>query len=293
VSILIKYCKRLVLPFVSCVFLLLVYSCNNNPQANRTTISDSLKSNIDSAEAKQRGPFDFDTYKEQGHLDLKNHSIRILSGHYRSDSSEYDGELFPQRNLLIVCNKATGRCDTTLMETSDYLDGVAIEELSDSLRFKPLLLQLNWNGDSDIPMSEFVGYWRDTLRSLFTLDNIVSIVRKDEWTLSGFSQERDEIVYWSEPDYPFTVSLKDFSVKGDPPPVQYIGWPTRTLEPVKGFKMITAKDSVAYTIKKGVKLSIDTFYRAAGRVILILPDSSKFHTRFEEVQFKLQGNDAG
>jgi hypothetical protein len=293
VVILIKYCKRLVLPFVFCVSLLLVYSCNNNPQANRTTISDSVKSNIDSAEAEKRGPFEFDTYKEEGHLDLKNYFIRIISGHYRSDSSDYNGALFPQRNLLIVRNKATGMSDTTLMETSDYLDGVTFEELSDSLRFKPLLLQLNWYGDSDIPMSEFVGYWHDTLRSLFTLDNIVSIVRKDEWTLSGFTQQRDEIIYQAEPDYPFTVSLKDFKVEGDDPPVQYIGWHTKTLEPVKGYKMISEKDSIRYTIKAGKKVMVDTFYRAAGRVILVLPDSSKFHTRFEEVQFKLQGNAAG
>jgi hypothetical protein len=283
-----------------CIFLFAVHSCTNHPHANRASFSDSAKSNgVDSAEGEQRGPYDFDSYKEEGHLDLTNHFVKIVSGHFDSDSSFYSGELFPQRNLLIVRNKKTGMPDTTLMETSDYLNylndswGFTIEELSDSLRFESPLLQINWKGDSDIPMSEFVGYWHDTLRSLFTLDNIVSIRRTDEWTLSGFTQQRDEIVAWGEPDYPFTVSLKDFSVKSNPPPVQYIGWETQTREPVRGYKMTGAKDSIRYTIKKGVRVSVDTFYRAAGRVILILPDSSKFHTRLEEVQLKLQGNDAG
>ena len=284
------------------IFLIILFSCNNNSHADRTAFKDSIKSNAadsvtgnaaGTAKNRQRGPFDFDTYQEQAHLDLKNYYIKITSGHFGSDNADYNGEMFPQRNLLIVRNKRTNMSDTTLMETSDYLDGAEIVEQPDSLRFKSPLLEVNWSGDSDIPMSEFVGYWHDTLRSLFTLDNLVSIVRKDEWTLTGFTCQRDEIIYQAECDYPFTVSLKEFEVGGDDPPVQYIGWHTKTLEPVRGYKMISAKDSIRYTIKEGVEVQIDTFYRAAGRVILILPDSTKFHTKFGEVKSKLQQNTAG
>lgn len=275
------------------IFPVLIYSCNNNPPENRTAFSDSIKSNIkDSLEDERRGPFDFDSYEEKRHLDLKNYFIRILSGHYISDSF-YNGALFSQRNLLIVRTKATNLSDTVLMESSDYLDDAVFQELSDSLHIKPLLLQVNWYGDSDIPMSEFLGYWHDSLRTLFTLDNIVSITRKDQWTISGFMRGRDEIIYQPEDDYPYTISLKDFTVESEPPPAQYIGWRTKTLEPVRGYKMITAKDSIRYTIKTGIEVRVDTFYRAAGRVVLILPDSSKFHTNFEEVKLKLESNSAG
>jgi len=277
-----------------CIFTVLLYSCNNNSPANRTSFSDSVKNKVtDSTEDEKRGPFDFDSYKEEGHIDLKNYLVRIISGHFDADSASYSGEGFPQRNLLIVRDKKMGRSDTTLMETTDYLDNSSFVEMSDSLHFKRPLIQVNWYGDSDIPMSEFLGYSHDTLKTLFTLDNIVSIMRKDEWTLTGFMSGRDEIIYQPEDDYPFTVSLEDFTVESEPPPVQYIGWRTKTLEPVKGFKMITIKDSIRYTVKKGIELRVDTFYRSAGRVILILPDSSKFHTTFEEVKLKLESNSAG
>jgi len=236
----------------------------------------------------------FDKYEEKGRLDSKEYFITIQAGTYSSDSLTYSNSLYPQRNLLIVRNKATNNSDTIKLETSDYLDDVTIKDLSDSLHFKSLFLQIEWSGDSDVPWSEFASYWNDTLRSLFTMASVESLRRKDEWTLSGFIVDRDELVANFQHDYPVTISLKDFAVSDEQKPlVQYIGYSTITLEPVKGYKMINQKDSIVYTIKKGTSVFVDSIYRAAGRVRLILSDSIIFHTKLDDAKGKLQENTAG
>jgi hypothetical protein len=195
---------------------------------------------------------------------------------------------------LIVRNKTNNNSDTVKLETSDYLDDVTIKDLSDSLHFKSLFLQMEWTGDSDAPWSEFAGYWNDTLRSFFRMAFVESLRRTDKWTLSGFTGGTDELVGHFQHDYPVTISLKDFSVSDEQEPaVQYIGYSTITLAPIRGYKMINQKDSIAFLIKKGKKVFVDTIYRAAGRVRLILSDSIVIHTNFDDAKGKLQENTAG
>ena len=281
--------------------LLFSISCKgkkDNSQANASAlpVDDSTKnaSNDNAATEMEEMLFNFDKYEEKGRLDLKNYFISIQAGYYSSDSLTYSNSLYPQRNLLIVRNKANNKSDTIKMETSDYLDDVTIKDLSDSLHFKSLFLQTEWTGDSDAPLSEFAGYWNDTLRSFFTLAFVESLRRTDKWTLSGFTGGRDELVGNFQHDYPVTISLKNFSVSDEQEPmVQYIGYPTITLEPIKGYKMINQKDSISYTIKKGSKVLVDTLYRTAGRVRLIISDSIIFYTKFDEAKGKLQENTAG
>jgi len=268
--------------------LLFVISCKGK--------KDSIKNDSGDRAGAEREEmlFNFDTYEEKGRLDLKDYFISIQAGYYSSDSLTYSNSSYPQRNLLIVRNKANDRSDTIKMETSDDLEGVTIKDLSDSLHFSSLFLQTEWTGDSDAPCSEFAGYWNDTLRSFFTLAFVESLRRTDEWTLSGFTGGRDELVGDFQHDYPVTISLKNFDVSDEQIPVaQYIGYRTITLEPIKGYKMINQKDSISYTIKKGSKVIVDTLYRTAGRVRLIISDSIIFNTKFDEAKGKLQENTAG
>ena len=57
--------------------------------------------------------------------------------------------------------------------------------------------------------------------------------------------------------------------------------------------MISQKDSIPYTIKKGKELFVDTLYRAAGTIRLIISDSIIIHTKIDEAKGKLQENTAG
>jgi len=278
-SYLKRICYCLVLSFISC-----------------KGKKDSSKSNSPALPIKDSTQilFNFDKYVEKGSLDLKDHFISIQAGYYYSDSLEYANSLFPQRNLLIVRNKAINISDTIKLEASDYLDDVTIKDLSDSLHFKSVFLQIELTGDSDVPWSEFAGYWNDTLKSFFTMPFVQTLRRKDEWTLSGFIADRDELVGNFQYDYPFTISLKDFVISDEQKPtVQYIGYSTITLEPIKGYKMISQKDSIPYTIKKGKELVVDTLYRAAGTVRLIISDSIIIHAKIDEAKEKLQENTAG
>jgi hypothetical protein len=286
--------------FFYCLLLFFI-SCKgkkDNSQADATAllVKDSTKSALNDSAGTEMEEilFNFDKYEEKGRLDLKNYFISIQAGYYSSDSTTYSNSLYPQRNLLIVRNKANNKTDTIKMESSDYLDDVTIKDLSDSLHFKSLFLQIEWTGDSDAPWSEFAGYWNDTLRSFFTLAFVESLRRTDKWTLSGFTGGRDELVGDFQDDYPVSISLKDFGVSDEQQPaVQYIGYSTITLEPIKGYKMISQKDSISYIIKKGKKVFIDTLYRAAGRVRLIISDSIIFHTKFDDAKGRLRENTAG
>jgi len=281
--------------------LLLFISCKEKKDSSQDPVSAlSIKDGIKSSSNEGAGTeientlFNFDKYEEKGRLDLKNYFISIQAGYYTSDSLAYSNSLYTNRNLLIVRNKATYSSDTIKMKTSDDLEDVTIKDLSDSLHFKSLFVQLEWTGDSDVPWSEFAGYWNDTLRSFFSMAFVESLRRTDKWTLSGFTGGRDELVGNFQHDYPVTISLKDFSVYDEQVlTVQYIGYPTITLEPIKGYKMISQKDSIPYIIKKGKKVFVDTLYRAAGRVRLIISDSIIFHTKFDDAKAKLQENTAG
>ena len=153
---------------------------------------------------------------------------------------------------------------------------------------------MDWTGDSDAPMSDFVGYWNDTLRNFFSLARVVSLQRADKWTIKGFVGDRDELVYATEWDYPVTISLKDFEIVNDPlPAIQHIGCSTVALEPIKGYRMINENDSVPYTIKKGKKVKVETLNREEGSVSLTVSDSISVRTKFSDTQGKLKVNDAG
>ena len=280
------------------IFPVFFYSCNNSSHSSGA--EEKKLSNQDSVSADTRGlvkatsEINFDRYEEKKRLELKNYIVSIQVGYYAGDTARDGHSVYDENYVLIARNKLTGKADTMLLkEANPDFSEEFLTDHSDSLHLK-LCLEISWRGDSDMPMSEFVGYWHDSLRSFFTTSSLSSVMRKDEWTLSGFVSQSDAIIHWQSIDCPFSFSFKDFNLEyGEPPPVEYIDWSTKTLEPVKGYKMINERDSIRFTIKKGIKVRVDTFYRAAGKVILTLPDSTKFHTKFEEVEGKLESNNAG
>jgi hypothetical protein len=275
-----------------------IYSCNNASHPSGTEETKLSNKDSVSADAKSiveaTSEINFDRYEEKKRLELKNYVVSIQVGYNAGDTARDGHSVYGENYVLIARSKLTGKADTMLLkEANPDFSEEFLTDHSDSLHFK-LCLEINWRGDSDMPMSEFVGYWHDSLCSFFTTASLSSLTRKDEWTLTGFISQSDAIVHWQAIDYPFSFSFKDFDIEyGEPPAVEYIDWSTKTLEPVQGFKMISERDSIRYTIKKGINVRVDTFYRAAGKIILTLPDSTKFHTKFEEVEGKLESNNAG
>jgi hypothetical protein len=261
-------------------FLLFVISCKEKTSQTTTVSADSALIPVLSNNDGNTRPPD-----ERTRLELPNYTI-ILKAKYESPHQMAEGYLF-------VYDKKKNKTDSLKMENVDDLYGLRMKDLTDSLKFPKLGVLLSWNGDSDILMQEFVGYDKDTLKSFFQLNNIISLKRKDQWTITGFVRDRDEIVAWSQDDYPVTISLKTGEANQTHPPVQYIGAESRALENVHVHLMKTPKDSSAYTIKAGTKFRVDTIYRSKNYVRLVTEDSLIIHAVPDSLQFKILTNTAG
>jgi hypothetical protein len=233
-------------------------------------------------------------YIERARLELKNYSIAIKSKFILPDELKEDSSFYFEQNFLFVYNKTSKRTDSVHLDMDYYSPyRLAIEDLSDSLRFKNLLLQLSWIGDSDMDMYEFIECGNHSLKNLFSVTDLVTLKRKDEWTLSGFVSGRDELVYSGESDYPVTISLKNNEVKITDPAIQYIGYTSKALKDIRVYRDQAQNKTSAYTIKKGTGIIIDTLYRSRNLVRLIVSDSIILYARPDKIKDKIQQNTAG
>lgn len=233
-------------------------------------------------------------YIERGRLDLKDYFIIVKSQFTIPDSLKYDSSFYFDDHILMITDKKNNTADSLALEGDFYYrDDIKIEDYSDSLHFKTLLLYITWTGSSDIEQAIFTEYNNQSLKVLFSVESLVTLARKDEWTLTGFVSGRDELVYSGQQDYPVTISLKDYEVKITEPNIQYIGYPTFALAGFKAYRDRNLKQSSAYTIKKGKKLTVDTLYRAANLVRLIVADTIILYARPDKIKEHIQGNTAG
>jgi hypothetical protein len=258
--------------FMSCL-LIILFSCNTGKDQATATPSDTAVNSPDNYVPTEI------VDKEKGRQDFSWGTISVKARYYATVADEEkDG------NYIFIYNKTTGRTDSLKLESTDNMEGVKIEDLTDSLHFDQLSVLLTWTGDSDMDTHEFVQYG-NTFRTVFTADNLVRLWKKDRFTLEGYSTGRDEIVYHSQDDYPVIISLKTGDVQHPLPPVQYIGAFTTALEDIKV--------SSSYTIKKGTELTVDTLYRVSNTVRLIISDSTIIHTKPETLEGKIEVNTAG
>jgi len=275
-------------PFAFYVCLLLIFSCKGKADKMAGGITPSVDSTTLSADAGKL------VYIERAGFRLRNYIVSVKTKFLLPDTLSEDSSYYLKGNYLMVSDKAGHGADTLLLEASNTSPSdLEIREAPDSLHFKTLVLNIHWRGDSDMRTDVFIEYSNDKLNELFSVDELEALQRKDEWTFSGFITSRDELVGAAERDYPFTVSLKDHEVHIENPPKQYIGYPTTALAAIKGYRLSAQNDTVAYTIKKGTTLTVDTLYRAQKRVRLILPDSTIIRAGTDGLADKLQHNTAG
>ena len=210
----------------------------------------------------------------------------------QSHSYERSGYTY-QHNFLILRDLAKKVADTLQMESDDSnLSRLSIEDMSDSLKFKSLVLKVRTTGDSDMDLDEFFEYKDDSLRSLFSFTYLSEISRKDEYTLAGIINGMDEILYWGY-EYPFTINLKNNCVKIDTSDIQVIKHHTTTLEPIRVYRVRGEQLSVPYHIKTGTTITIDTFFRKPGLVRMLLPDSTPVYIWKDDLFQKVETNTAG
>jgi hypothetical protein len=233
---------------------------------------------------KYKGP-----YTEHQVLKIGNITVRVISC-YRFSEADED---YRFGHFLILREADKKVADIIELEADDDdMSDVKIEDMSDSLKFKSLVLKLNSFGHSDIECDEFIEYRGDSLRKLFGLNYLRKIFRKDENTLMAIVQGRDDILYWGY-DYPVTINLLDNSETGNMPDTQVIKHPTTTLEPITVYKLRGEQLSVPHKIKTGTPIFIDTFFRQSGLVRILLRDSTPVFIWKNDLTEKVEANTAG
>jgi hypothetical protein len=276
-------------PFVFLACLFLFFSCREkagNAVANAVAgpVHDSASLVSDSGKV---------VFIERAGGQVANYIISVRTKFLLPDTLSEDSSYYSKGSFLFVYDKNRHSTDTLPLASDPTPVDFELQDVSDSLHFKTLVLDIGWSGDSDMRINEFVEYNNHRLTELFSIDELESLQRINEQTFSGFMSSRDELVENVQHDYPFTVSLKDHEVRMEKPPKQYIGFSSKAFATIKRYRVSAQNDTVGYTIKKGTALTVDTLYRVQGLVRLIVSDSIIVQAPVRNLSNKLQHNAAG
>jgi hypothetical protein len=277
--------------------ILLVFACKGKPvkEPEQEPGKDSI---VPTAVASNSTPDStapetwYELYIPRAGFAKKDIAVSLQTYFYLPAKLKWDSSYYFEDNYLIVRQAGRKVADTLILDI-DYYDpsDLTIVDMTDSLKFNPLLLQVNWRGNSDIESCQFIGYKGDSLKVLFDLDMVRKIKRKDANTLSGFYTSRDEVVYAFQDDYPFTVSLPGYEVNYETPSIQHIDYSSEVLTTFKAAKY--SLQGPLMTIKKGTHLKVDSIYRDTKTVRLLVRDSIPVYIEIENLKEKISANIAG
>jgi hypothetical protein len=194
--------------------------------------------------------------------------------------------------ILFVQDNQRKIADTILLGAFEY-GQPKIVDMTDSLEWPHLLLQITWDDASDVRSCEFFEFNNGTIKSLFGMSYLNTIKRKDANTLVGFVSDRDEVVNDFQDDYPFTISLSNNKVDVEYPKVQLIGWPTEVLHEFTAYRIDQNGDTIHVDVKKGTSLIVDSIYRPSETVRLLIKDSLPLFIKIEKLDYKITTNTAG
>lgn len=236
-------------------------------------------------------------YLVTAHLELSSFSVACLSkfmlpsGKLQHDTAYY----YTGRYCIAVRDKSAKTSDTIELKSIDQngcptcpLD---LTDITGESRIRPLFLRVIIAGE-DLYTNSFIGYRNGKLEELFRLEDTeesgVSMVRTDSASLRGFIWGIDEIVHTVQHNYPVIVDLNTYAVSHPLPDTQYIGFRTVATENFRAHGVINGQmDSVLFDVKKGDSLTIDTFYRARGKIRLLTDESNRIEIKLETGQKKL------
>jgi hypothetical protein len=198
-------------------------------------------------------------------------------------------------NYLTVTKKSSKTTDTTEAEVDEYHSNcfhcVILRDLTDSFQIRQLFIQVVTPGE-DLTLNSFFGYRGGQLRELFTLSDTegggIIFKKTGDSSLSGVTYGVDEVVGEVGHNYPVRVDLKNFSVSHPLPDKQYIGFKTAATEDFRAYTVPNSRmDSVLVNVGRGDSLTVDTLYRAAKRVGLLIGDSIRVDIKLETARKKL------
>jgi hypothetical protein len=263
--------------------LLLSYACNE-PQPATTTApilkADTIVNVLHTV------------YVTQNTTHFPTYIIHLKTRYLLPDSLKQDSSYYAHEHLLYIFNKKTQHIDSLVLDIFSTAYDVTIQDVSDSLHFTPLLLSIEWKGDSDMPCVAFIQYNTTSFSTLFSIEApVISLRRKDEWTLNGMIMNRESELPASC-TYPFTISLKDYDLRIERPDTQIIGFPTIAENDIKANKVID-NHPIHTIIKAGTTLTIDTLYRTAGLIRFTIADSIAVYAKPGDILPNIKQDDAG
>jgi hypothetical protein len=197
---------------------------------------------------------------------------------------------------LVIENHASHTVDTLSIDSAsdaneDYL---TVLDITDSLHFQPLLVEVVTSGFSDYETSTFCGYKNGKLSYLFKVGGYdeASLKWKDDHTMVGYAKNRDDLVYNFE-DFPFEVSLSDYAMTYPTPEKLYIGYDSEVLTPFKVTSQAISRNGKTFLLKKGTKIEVDTLYNTTHMVRIIIPKKDTVLANEDDVKNNIQGSAAG
>jgi len=291
---------------VAWITILLIASCNDDtarsprsPKDNSDISSDSMSLSKDSAHETLDSSVSAEGQRTtilitREQFEFKNYVVAIKSKFILPHKIQEDSSHYFEKNYLVIYNKRTKATDSTTLQLDAYSPyRLEVADLSDSLKLQPLFLHISWTGDDDAAQDEFAGYDHGILKHLFSIPGVMSLQKKDQWTLTGFTSKQDDFVYNTEFDYPVTVSLQTYEVRVKDPAVQYIGYLTKAVGNIKMYKRQGLEESSSYTLKRGTRINVDTLYRTRNLIRIITSDSVILYGRPDKVKGKIKEETAG
>ena len=232
------------------------------------------------------------------HLVRPDYSISYLSKYLLPQGRlEHDSEFYFKGNYMAVALKSKKDADSTMID-ADFEDcspclacDIDLRDLTDSLGIRPIFVRLVSSGE-DIYTNSFIGYRRGKLRVLFDLGDMeghgLEVHASGDSTLFGYGFGVNRLTNKAANDYPFKFDLKTFTLSHPLPEKEYIGFKTAALA---GFKAYRVEGGVLsgtlFPVHVGDSVVIDTFYRARGKVGLLVDGSIRLEIRLETALQKL------
>jgi hypothetical protein len=203
-------------------------------------------------------------------------------------------------SYFVHIDKRTKKTDTVDLGLDDLnrCNDCVIRDITDSLQLNFRIIQIVTPAEDDNYTNSFVGLQNGKFTKIFSIDDIrssgIRLRRMNEWTLTGESSSRDEIVDGVEDNYPVVVDLRTDSVTYPTLDRQYIGYETFATKAFRAYRVIEGRvDSSLVSVKAGAAVRLDTLYRDRGKVRLKIGDSVMVEVKVETAKEKLEHNNAG
>lgn len=234
------------------------------------------------------------TYVQVRKMDIGNYIISMQSIFRGANQQNYHS--FPSAFILIAYNRATKRSDTLKVEDmADFMPGdtekIRVRDVTRDIRFDKLALIIDWEGSSDHWTSELIGYVDDTLRTIYS-GGIEELKRKDQWTLTGFSDGEEEITRHQFDNFPLTISLKTFEGEVKTPDTLVTNFETEATDTVHAWRIFKTGGHAPYNILPGEKFTIDTVLPASQTAIMHM-DSVILRATSDKLFQHIKVSDAG